>query len=327
MRILLFQGGSSVEHDVSLCSAEYIKQLLEEMGHTILTVDVTRQGRFFLEGKELKAIIGAGFEGISADAAFPLIHGYGGEDGLLQSLLELLKIPCISENTLTSSIGMHKEIQLKLFREAGIPVLDSICLDKTKPVPLLSWKEVVVKPEAGGSSIGVFFVGNEEKAIKEALEGVFRLDTKAILQPYIKPIREIETGVYYDKKENKLHVLGPVEIKYEGSFFDYKVKYSSATTVIKEEEVDLSEEIKQNIRALSQKAFLAVSGEMYMRIDFFLTKENEIYLNEINTIPGMTENSHFPVLAGGKNGMKEVLSTLLSNALMNQEEKDTISHE
>ncbi len=327
MRILLFQGGSSVEHDVSLSSAAYIKQLLEELGHTVLPVFVTKEGRFFFQGKELKAILGSGFENLEADIAFPLIHGYGGEDGLLQSLLELLKLPFASENTLTSSIGMHKEIQLKLFKEAGIPILDSICIEKGEKIPLLPWDEVVVKPEAGGSSIGVFFVRNEEEAICKALEEVFRLDKKAILQPYLKQIREVETGVYYDKKNKELHILGPVEIRYEGEFFDYKVKYSSATTVLKEEEVVLTKELKQEIRKLSEKAFHAVSGEMYMRIDFFLTKDNKIYLNEINTIPGMTENSHFPVLAGGKEGMKKILTTLLSNALLIREEQKNISHE
>lgn len=327
MTILLFEGGDSVEREVSLESAAYTKEILTQMGHTVLSAEVLSGGIFQYEGARLSVVPGSGIyaEGkkLDADIAFPMIHGHGGEDGILQALLEAAGIPYISEDTATSAIGMHKALQKDIFRANGIKTAPSLLLetgiaytdeDMEKIISYLG-EDLVIKPEAGGSSVGVCIIRQATYAdIRKALEKVALYDTKALAEKYIENARELEAGVLKDELSGSVLAMGPVEVVTESSFLDYGSKYSSLSSVIPEEELDISKKLKDDILSAAIRAFESVSGSMYMRVDF-LVAGNDFFLNEINTIPGMTEHSHFPVLSGGKKGLMLLFDILINNAL------------
>lgn len=325
MTILLFRGGDSVEREVSLESAAYTEEVLEEMGHTVRCVDVISGGRFEYGGSPVSLMPGEGFMAggrkIEADIAFPMIHGHGGEDGILQSLLEAAGIPYVSEDTATSAIGMHKALQADIFRANNLKTPSSIVLEEgsrsdeeLKEIISLIGSALVVKPESGGSSIGVhILISTSPDELGRALEDVFLYDTNALVQEYIHNARELEVGVIKDSLSGSILVMGPVEVVTESAFLDYSSKYSSASRVIPESDTDIPSELRELLCSSALSAFECVGGSMYMRVDF-LVSGDDIFLNEINTIPGMTEHSHFPVLSGGREGLKVVFSILLNNA-------------
>lgn len=336
MRILLFEGGKSTEHEVSIESAAYIRRTLQSMGHSVRTIHISHEGEFTLKDKEVFFSPVRGFftaEGaIEADVAFPVMHGYSGEDGILQSLLCLSGIPYVSETPLTSEIGMHKRTQnqlltgiVPLLGYENVPVRSADISTAERLIRKLG-SCLVTKPEDGGSSVGV--IASEsftEETLLEAIKASGRFSESVIVQHYLPHVREIEVFAYADYREEKLNLLSPVEIVTESTLLDYDSKYSSGSHVLTGDEVKLTREEKECIRGYAEKVFRAISGSMYMRIDFFY-KDGQIFFNEVNTIPGMTEFSHVPAAVRNETTMEAVLSTLLENALIRHEREEKIVH-
>lgn len=334
MKILLFEGGKSTEHEVSLESASYIRENLEKLGHEVKTVRITKQGRFIYRSKEVCFSPTNGFftdEGIlDADVAFPVMHGYSGEDGMIQSLLCFSGLPYVSETPLTSALGMHKASQNRLL-DGLVPLLPYL------EVPMrrvsLSLAEtliddlgccLVTKPEDGGSSVGViaercFKPDTLLKAIEES--GVY--SESVIVQRYLPHVRELEIFAYADYENKQIRILSPVEIVTGAKLLDYKSKYSSGSTVLSGDQVKLTDEERADLKEYAERVFRALSGTMYMRIDFFL-QDGEIFFNEVNTIPGMTANSHAPRAIAAESSICEVLTTLLDNAIRRQKSEEMI---
>ncbi|OEF27632.1 D-alanine--D-alanine ligase [Vibrio rumoiensis] len=306
--ILLLCGGGSSEHEVSLVSAKYLEQQLGlTADFNIVKAEITQQGWLTSEGQKVELDIahaclkGDDVETIKIDYAIPCIHGFPGETGDIQSLLEMANIPYLGCGPEASSNSFNK-ITSKLWYDAlDIPNTpyrfltennqDSI---KVAEQAFDLWGKVFVKAARQGSSVGCYSVtikGEVAKAVSDA----FQFSEQVLIEKAVKP-RELEVAAY--ELNGQLIVTKPGEvIAPEGVFYTYDEKYSAdshSTTVLEAE--GLSTEQQKKIETYSRKVFIHMNLKNLSRIDFFLTEDDEIYLNEVNTFPGMTPISMFPKL-------------------------------
>ena len=323
MIILLIYGGASSEHDVSIKSKDYIKQILTSLGYKTKELFITKDGTYLYQNKEVSIIPNKGFfidlKKIEFDVAFPILHGINGEDGNIQALLEIINVPYISEGIMTSAIGMNKAIFHDLLKNR-FPVIPS---KRIKTIDDIDKNKYVLKVSNGGSSIGVYLVENKDAIDTEALiNELKKLDDNIIMQPWIEEARELELGVIKDLEYDCEIVLGPVEIKKQNQFFSYDDKYNDLNLkILTRDELILDKEIILKLRELAKDVYNSLEGTMYMRVDFLLSKDGAIYLNEVNTIPGLTRTSHFIVLAK-EIGFDNLFKLLINNALISYKRKN-----
>jgi len=314
MKILLLKGGPSSEHDVSIKTASYVSSVLRELGHDVDELLLGRDGLKELFAKDISGY----------DVVFPALHGYAGEDGKVQAYLEMKGKACASEGATVSAIGMDKRVQRMVASSAGVNSVPFLSVRSDEAVTQGRFEEItkefgsslILKPQSGGSSIGVICVENAILgSVNAAISEIAKLDERALVEKFHKDKREIEVGVLYSERERKLYEFGPVEVTGDGDgVIDYKTKYSSA----KVEMAALEPLMKESVLNAASDVFGALGGTMYMRVDFFLIGE-ELLFNEVNTIPGMTKTSHYPYMANRSIGMKKVISTLLDNAILRNE--------
>lgn len=325
-------GGMSTEHDVSIASGTSVIQNLDKQKYEVHPIYIDQNGRWYEYNKPIHEIkrLAVGdklieitpisnvieyLEGI--DIAFPVLHGLYGEDGTIQGMLELLKIPYVGCRVLGSSICMDKVYTKMVFEKAGIPQAHFIyikAIRKEKEVKYQYIDEqfeeqdvsvsqiaklieenihfpVFVKPSNSGSSVGVHKAINE-KELEEALLDASIYDTKILLEEEIVG-REVECAVL-GNEEVKATCVG--EVLSAEDFYTFEAKYQNAAshTVIPAE---ISEEKLKEIQTLAIKAFKAVDGKGLSRVDFFIRKaDDQVCINEINTIPGFTQISMYPKL-------------------------------
>ena len=236
------------------------------------------------------------------DIWFPIIHGLNGEDGTIQGLLKLTRKPFVGSGVLGSAIGMDK-ITMKLIcshlkipqvnyfpiqlnnqsKKVDLEILSNQIIEKLK-FPLF------VKPANSGSSLGISKVWNKSEVIN-ALQNASRIDSRIIVEEGYE-VRELECGII-GKSNLKTSLVG--EVKYESDWYDYESKYSKENEVVIPAKID--ESIENRIKDISLKSCKALNIYGFARADFFLeNKTNKIFLNEINTIPGFTNKSMFPML-------------------------------
>lgn len=311
---LLF-GGKSAEHEVSVMSARSVYEFADRNKYNIYPIAVDKDGNW-LNRKDSKKIIEdnnfskvpssnskvnkKGLENFlenNYDVIFPLIHGPYGEDGKIQGFFELLGIPYVGANVLGSSIGMDKGIMKKLFDYNGLKQADFITVkhfNKNKMDEINEFVEnyglpIFIKPANLGSSIGISKVSKREE-LKEAVNNAFIYDNKIIVEKALKA-REIECSVL---GKNNFRASLPGEIIPSHDFYDYSSKYQDQKTklIIPAE---LNDKLINEIQEMAIKAFEIIEGEGLARVDFFLSN-NDIYINEINTIPGFTKYSMYPKL-------------------------------
>jgi len=332
-RIGLVFGGSSVEHEVSVVSARGVRLGLEAGPFECVPIGVTEEGRWL--APELSAPILSGerprvevpSDGppatflqidpgrgdlvyldaaarqrtLGLDAIFPLIHGWGGEDGRIQGLLELAGIPYVGSGVLGSAVGMDKEISKSLFEHHGLPVAPWKAFRREEylrdPEGTRDRVEerlgfpVFVKPANGGSSVGVSRV-DEPDAFAAAVETAMRCDPKVVVETGLDA-REIECAVVgNDRPEASF----PGEILPSREFYDYASKYEDGTSVLVIP-AELPGAVESEVRDIAVNAFRILELAGLARVDFFLDRKNErVYLNEVNTLPGFTPISMFPKL-------------------------------
>ncbi|OCT16051.1 D-alanine--D-alanine ligase A [Paenibacillus pectinilyticus] len=274
----------------------------------------------------------SGAEDVGLDVVFPLLHGTFGEDGTIQGLLEMANIPYVGAGVLASAVGMDKVMMKKVFAQEGLPQ----CIfrhftrtewEKNRAYHLMELETAVgypcfVKPANLGSSVGISKARNQEELIA-AVAFAFQYDRKVIVEENIDA-REIEVAVL-GNDEPIASVVG--EIVSSNEFYDYKAKYldGKSAMVIPAE---ISQEISDEVRQLATRAFLAVDGSGLSRVDFFLGKtDQKIYINEINTMPGFTPFSMYPLLwqETGK-PYKELLDDLIRLALERHAAKQNIQY-
>jgi len=302
LRVALLAGGTSSEREVSLKGAKAVKQALMDLGHKV---------EFFDPAYDLPKLVQRAKE---FDVAFLCVHGPGGEDGTLQGFLEMIGLPYQGARVLGSALAMHKGLSKFLYQKAGLPVPKGFLFRKIAPfknihkVAQTLGYPLIVKPATQGSSVGLTLV-EEEAILKEAVEKAFEFDEEILIEEYIKG-RELTVGILDEKP------LPVVEILPKAKFFDYHTKYTPGMA----EEIcpaNLSEEITRKAQDYGLKAHRALYLRHYSRTDMIL-KDNEIYVLETNTIPGMTETSLLPLAAKVAGySFKELIQKLLDLALKN----------
>lgn len=243
----------------------------------------------------------AGSQDTGLDVVFPLLHGTFGEDGTIQGLLEMANIPYVGAGVLASAVGMDKVMMKKVFAQEGLPQ----CIfrhftrtewEKNRAYHLVELETAIgypcfVKPANLGSSVGISKARNQEELI-QAVNFAFQYDRKVIIEENIDA-REVEVAVL-GNDEPIASVAG--EIVSSNEFYDYKAKYMDGKSAMIIP-ADIPAETSEQIRQLALQAFLAVDGSGLSRVDFFLGKtDQKIFINEINTMPGFTPFSMYPLL-------------------------------
>ncbi|MEM6736286.1 MAG: D-alanine--D-alanine ligase family protein [Bacteroidota bacterium] len=314
-RILVLCGGQSPEHPISIRSCRNILDALDREKYAVTVIGISRTGKWLLQDEKDIAdkitIQGTDVEirpgrsdcfwshGISLgnfDVIFPVLHGPNGEDGTIQGLLQLLDIPFVGCDLLSSSVSMDKEVAKRLLRDGGVSVSNWITLKDLNEIPAYEsmverLSEVVfIKPSNMGSSVGVHRVSDRNEW-RAALEEAFKYDRKVLVEEAIAG-RELECAVLGNQRP-KASGVGEVRA---GGFYSYHEKYevSSEAELIIPAEID--NKYLKNLKATAIKSYQILECKGMARIDMFLTKRGDIYVNEINTIPGFTNISMYPKL-------------------------------
>lgn len=314
LKVGLIYGGRSAEHEVSLMSARNISAALSKKFYEIEYFAIDKQG-YWIAGDEALTYLNTGqlvcqeqgnlisssvLQRLEAcDVAFPILHGPYGEDGTIQGFFEMLNLPYVGCDWRASAITMDKAVTKALMQAYGIPTLDFISFsrdewqnqsDKLMKKILEQFSfPIFVKPTHLGSSIGTGGASDINE-LNEAIENAFKFDTNILIEPKVDG-REIEFSLLGNA--NAI-AFPPGEIFSEGSMYDYEGKYGSNSTVKVSPQADLPDDLSQQGQELALAAFRAVGGRGMARIDFFLDRQNRWWLNEINPIPGFTNNSAYP---------------------------------
>ena len=302
--VLLICGGGGSEHDVSLVSVKHIQDCLKNVpGISVTTYEMTKSGEWKNELGSLAQ---------KADVVIPCIHGYPGETGDLQSYLEMIGVPYLGCNSETSKMCFNK-ITTKLWATAlGVPNTPYFFLsdlsEKNLQKALAFHKEngdVVIKASNQGSSVGCYLVEKNQDAV-ETIKKAFELSPFVLIEKRVYP-REIEVSVY--EFDGKLQISYPGEIICPSKFYSFEEKYSSGSATTTEVRAqNLTDEQVKIITEYSARLYHGLKLRHLSRIDFFLD-DSGIYLNEINTFPGLTPISMFPkMMEANGHSFKEYLS-------------------
>lgn len=311
--VLLLFGGESSEHDVSLAGAANVFAALDDERYDIKLCYIDRGGKWWLVPEvtshhancpQLVPVLGTGKlltipEGtvVRPDVLLPILHGRNGEDGALQGLAQLLHVPIVGPSTLAAALTMDKDVTKRLLRQGGVPVVDDIVWHTDdEPVPYGTVSEklgvvVFVKPANAGSSVGVSRA-EDEASYLTALKAAAEHDDKVLIERAVVG-REIELAVLGNDHPS---VSMPGEIVPGSEFYDYEDKYDPQSTARVIVPADLDNDMSVELRRLAQHAYRLTAGRGMARIDFFVTEQGDIYLNEINAIPGFTNISMYPKL-------------------------------
>ncbi|MEP7319089.1 MAG: D-alanine--D-alanine ligase [Panacibacter sp.] len=321
--IALVTGGYSSEAEISYKSAITVKNNIDEEKFEVYTVDVCAEGWIYkdADGKKISVdkndfSIITGENKITFDAALMCIHGNPGEDGRLQGYFDMLKIPYTSCDAATSAITFNKRYTVAVASVSGIRVSRSVLLFKnrfTSPEEIINDLQfpVFVKPNNGGSSIGMSKVNNASEELGAAIEKAFCEDNQVLVEEFIEG-RELTIGVF--KKNGQIITLPMTEIISKKDFFDYEAKYLGESDEITP--ADVTEDIAEKVRTAARKIYSIFNCKGIVRIDFIYNeKAGEPFMLEINTVPGQSEASLVPqqVKAMGWT-LKEFYTALIEEA-------------
>ncbi|MDR1271849.1 MAG: D-alanine--D-alanine ligase [Clostridiales Family XIII bacterium] len=329
-RIGLVFGGRSEEHEISVLSASSVAGAIDKDRYEVVPVLIAKDGSWHLlwdgsagiEGigtlddprfktlvSEARPVTIAEFDAL-CDFAFPALHGPYGEDGTIQGLFEMLGKPYAGCGVASSAITMDKIFTKQLWENAGLPVAKYLAYAHPKDFygeggagKMAEMERIAkelgfplfVKPANLGSSVGITRV-TEFGGIEPAFEVAFRHDFRVIAEKGVDA-RELEVGLLGDAADTRASVVGEV-LHIGHAFYDYESKYSdSATEVVVP--ADIPGDVSETIRELVCRAYRVVGGDGFARVDlFYEEKTGNIYLNELNSIPGFTQFSMFPSLWG-----------------------------
>ncbi len=325
--ILLLCGGGSSEHEISLLSANFVDQQLNLIeGVQVTRVEIKNEGWINDQGELVYLDLNtkrlcSESANQAIDFIVPCIHGFPGETGDIQSLFEIAGIPYLGCGPEASSNSFNK-ITSKLWYDAlGIPNTPYLFLTKNDEQAhdqarqaFDKWGKVFVKAARQGSSVGCYSV-TYKSAVSEAINAAFGYSEQVLVEKSVKP-RELEVAAY--EMNGELHVTKPGEvIAPDGAFYSYDEKYSSSSHSLTEVEAkNLTQEQIEIIKQASETVFKQMNLRHLSRIDFFLTEDGEIYLNEVNTFPGMTPISMFPkMLENNGHKFHKFLEDCIKNAL------------
>lgn len=344
-RVAIICGGRSSEHEISCISASGVMAAIDSQEFDPILIGISKSGAWihlkdiseFVDGDSglpsvpnkagnlkfgLGGLVTDSNESLKIDLAFPLLHGAYGEDGTIQGLFEMLGIPYVGSGVLASSVAMDKTFAKPIYSDFGLNVADGITvnqkdwlLNKSLEIAKVSALgfPIFIKPARSGSSRGTHKV-KDASQIEGAIDSAHRFDPKAMAEAAISG-REIECAVLEIDGKPQASVLGEIKVNPPHEFYDFEAKYLDGSTKF-EIPADLSSALTERIRSAAIAAFSALGCEGLARVDFFLTEDGKIVINELNTMPGFTPRSVFPMLwqASGKS-YSELISQLIKSAL------------
>src|SRR3989344_2119438 len=284
IRVAVLFGGKSAEHEVSIQSARNVIRALDRGKYQVVPIKISKNGE--CRWNTLK----------KCDVVFPVMHGTYGEDGAVQGLLKMFDMSFVGPGIFGAAASMDKDMTNRLFREAGLPKGKFLALtqeSKNNPKEIIKklGLPLFVKPANLGSSVGITKV-KRVADLPPALKNAFQYGRKILVEEFI-PGREIECAILGN--ENPIaSVLGEVIPTHE--FYSYEAKYIDPNGAHLKIPAELPQAIANKIQDLAIRAFKALDLEGMARIDFFLTKDNKVMLNEVNPIPGFTAISMYPKL-------------------------------
>lgn len=316
--ITVLCGGQSAEHEISILSVRNVISNLDKKKFDLSVIYLSQQGGWFLidgtqenfeEQRSQPLLLMPGNaqrpfvffnnpnQGIAVDCVIPMLHGTGGEDGSVQGLLDILNVPYVGSTVLSSAVCMNKHIAKRLLRFAGLPTPDWVCIREDEAERFsydLLAKElgdiIFIKPAALGSSVGISKVRNQQE-FSAAIRNAFQYDSVVIAERAVIA-REIECSVLgNDKPVASL----PGELHTTHEFYSYEAKYLDSDNLTFTTPADLPEATVRIVQELAIEAFKALQCSGMARVDFFITEAQEIFINEINTIPGFTSMSMYPI--------------------------------
>ena len=356
--IVLIYGGRSGEHEVSLRSGSFIYHNIKKGGLVPHAIGISREGIWYYqdfseepadilplserEENRISLLPGEGLRTVGGtpvpcDMVFPVIHGTYGEDGTLQGLLEMMNIPYAGANIQSSALGMDKICAKEIWAQSGLPVVPY------KSMTRHEWEEdgfdrkgffrkcagdldlpLFIKPSRAGSSVGVTRAA-DEAAFLQGVEAALNYDREILIEKAVDA-REIECSLL--GRDDPL-VFGPGEIAPTHTFYDYDAKYIDPDGAALLIPAPLNGELSEKIRETAKKAYTALKLNGLARVDIFLEKEKErFYINEVNTMPGFTSISMFPMLCA-RDGLEgpALVTTLLNAGMEEYEEKNRLTYE
>lgn len=323
-KIVIVFGGRSSEHEVSLNSAKNIFKALDKKKYIPLLVGVSKEGTWYLiEEKtflnksslldsdmnqetpislvsfqgQTSIVNMKNFEKTSFDCIFPIIHGTNGEDGSLQGYFKILNVPFVGCGVLSSAICMDKEFMKVTLSNKGIANSKYVVVRKENSATYNQLTSQLgspffIKPANAGSSVGVHKIKTEDEYMKKIVDS-FLYDHKIIAEEFIQG-REIECSVMGLNHDAKAATPGELNVKHE--FYSYEAKYldeNGADIIIP---AKLSPQKTEEIRSLAKKTFEAMGCDGMARVDFFMKANGELVVNELNTLPGFTKISMYPMM-------------------------------
>lgn len=334
-RVAIVFGGRSAEHEIAILSARFVLESLDRDRFEPVLVGIDKQGRWLLQEEALLlqgtrdprlarlnqtmpeatlaphpsdagpvgALAVAGRDGLGIDVVFPVLHGPFGEDGTMQGLLALAGIPHVGAGVLGSAVGMDKDVMKRLLRDAGLPLVAhetitdaqwersrSACLERATALGFPAF----VKPACLGSSVGVS-KAKDAASLERGIDEAFQFDVKVIVEAGVQGVRELEVAVLGNDAPRASRV-GEIVVTHEDGFYSYAAKYVDEHGVEMHMPSRITEEEEREVQRLALRTFAALECEGLARVDFFRAEGGQLYVNEINTIPGFTAISMYPKL-------------------------------
>jgi len=274
-KVAVLLGGPSAEQEISRLTGTAVVQALRERGYAVAPIELDTTGAWIAQIRE-------------TDVVFIALHGKFGEDGAVQGVLELLGVPYTGSGVLASALAMNKPMAKRVWQVHGLPTPPWQVIDKAAPWSLTLPYPVVVKPSAEGSSVGVSIVRSPE-TLHQALADAFRYDPQILLESYI-PGKEVTVGILGEQ------VLGAMEVIAKGEFHSYEVKYTAG----REEfllPAPLLPLVYERVLAVALAAHRALGCSGYSRVDTRVNAQGEVFLLEVNSLPGLTALSYLPRIA------------------------------
>jgi len=347
IRVAIIAGGRSSEHPISCISASGVLAAIDRSKFEPILFGITQSGTWidmrqsdFERGSDGLSYVPEGGEKLIVDIhgikdskgsdlgieiAFPLLHGAYGEDGTIQGLFEMAGIAYVGSGVLASAVAMDKSFAKPIYADFGLKVADGITVhrdnwNKSKDLEIAKIRAlgfpIFIKPARSGSSRGTSKV-KDESEISAALDDAFNYDPRVLVEAAVVG-REIECAVLEIDSVATASVLGEVRVHPPHEFYDFEAKYLDGSTTF-DVPANLAEPIASAISQAAITAFEALGCEGLARVDFFLSEDNQIIINELNTMPGFTPTSVFPAL-WEKTGRSysQIITILLDSALSRQ---------
>jgi D-alanine-D-alanine ligase len=330
VRVAVLLGGRSSEHDISLASARSVLEALDPERYETVTVEIGRDGRWELgtgDGSvaetlpvptaKVPATLG------EVDVVFPVLHGPFGEDGTVQGLLELAGVPYVGAGVLGSALAMDKDVFKAVMRDRGIPVTRNITLRQGQAPENPFGYPVFVKPARLGSSVGISKAHDDDE-LAAAVALAFQHDEKVLVEEFVDGV-EVECGVLGNERPEASLPGEIVSHGFDGAdWYDYSAKYDEGgmDLVIPPR---LEQETIERVQELAVQAFVAGECEGMARVDFFVTTDGKVLVNELNTIPGFTATSVYAALFEASGiPYPELVDRLVQLALERQERRSRL---